>query len=283
MHSVMNRVISLGRAAKDARPARQSLRERAWPGSGRVWSGFACVLLLGAPRVVLACGASASSGGVAVCSLDDVRKERHKRWHLAASYSYAQTRIRFMGDELSGSTRFDQTRQLVLVSAAYRPKRWWSLELGAGALADGTLTFREGDGVVNREKRTMAPGPVAAIASSFVVSRGEKWVPFALVTVQFSAVFSSTGQAEPYVGTDLRVGAAVGFRVGSVFLPYVLARAFGGPISWKLDGARVQGTDSYHYQAGLGISMVLPRQIDLYIEGVPVGERGFSGGWGWTF
>jgi hypothetical protein len=57
-----------------------------------------------------------------------------------------------------------------------------------------------------------------------------------------------------------------------VVTPYVLARAFGGPVFWSLAGASVTGTDAHHYQVGAGL-VIRARRVDIVAEGVPLGER----------
>ena len=68
------------------------------------------------------------------------------------------------------------------------------------------------------------------------------------------------------------------------FTPYLVARAFGGPIWWRIDGELVRGTDLYKYQFGGGFSFALPsRALDVFVEGIGLGERGLAAGLGTGF
>lgn len=70
----------------------------------------------------------------------------------------------------------------------------------------------------------------------------------------------------------------VGGTAAFVFLasgPYVLARAFGGPVLWRLDGESLSGGDTHHYQLGAGTSVATgggSMTVDLAL----LGERGLS-------
>ena len=64
--------------------------------------------------------------------------------------------------------------------------------------------------------------------------------------------------------------------------PYATARAFGGPILWKLDGRSVTGTDDYHVQLGFGVVAAV-KGLDVVAELVPIGERAVTVGAGYSF
>jgi hypothetical protein len=87
-----------------------------------------------------------------------------------------------------------------------------------------------------------------------------------------------------FTAFDLRAGAIAGKTIAGVFTPYVTARAFGGPVSWRFDGDAVTGTDLYKYQLGGGLSLALfDRKLDVFAEGIALGERGFAAGVGTSF
>lgn len=67
-------------------------------------------------------------------------------------------------------------------------------------------------------------------------------------------------------------------RLGDVPSPYAVVRAFGGPITWQYQGQSVTGTDGHHYQVGAGLTLVLARAVNLFVEGVPLGERSLAAG-----
>jgi hypothetical protein len=45
----------------------------------------------------------------------------------------------------------------------------------------------------------------------------------------------------------------------------------------------VNGTDRYHYQVGAGLVISLVQGFDVFVEGVPLGERAVTLGGGKTF
>ena len=49
-------------------------------------------------------------------------------------------------------------------------------------------------------------------------------------------------------------------------------------IFWHYRGDAVRGTDAYHFQLGAGVSYRIARRVDVFVEGIPLGERGISGG-----
>ena len=86
-----------------------------------------------------------------------------------------------------------------------------------------------------------------------------------------------------YDAFDLRVGAAVGTTLWKVLVPYVLGRGFGGPVYWRYQGASIVGTDDHHWQVGAGLSLLVARKVDVFVEGVPLGELGVTAGAGLSF
>jgi hypothetical protein len=68
-----------------------------------------------------------------------------------------------------------------------------------------------------------------------------------------------------------------------VLTPYALARVFGGPVFWHDGLAGQTGTDVHHFQLGAGLLVRLGRRLDIFAEGVPLGEQGISGGAGFAF
>jgi hypothetical protein len=81
----------------------------------------------------------------------------------------------------------------------------------------------------------------------------------------------------------LRGGVAVGTTFWDIFTPYVVGRAFGGPIHWRYQTQAIIGTDDHHWQVGAGFSIRVARRVDLFAEGVPLGELGVTAGAGVSF
>jgi hypothetical protein len=77
------------------------------------------------------------------------------------------------------------------------------------------------------------------------------------------------------IATDLRLGVMAGRRLGIVS-PYVLARGFGGPVWWSVDGEDVTGTDTHKYQLGAGASVTLRSGLALLVDVAALGERSAS-------
>jgi hypothetical protein len=112
--------------------------------------------------------------------------------------------------------------------------------------------------------------------------------PFMLAT--FSAAYSSTHTSAAasgvgggtYIGRDIRLGVAVGKSFGPV-RPYAAARVFGGGFRWEATSPATTGGDSHLYQVGAGAAVELPSHLDLVVELMPLGERSFTGGMGFSF
>lgn len=226
-----------------------------------------------------ACGASGGGvAGVSACSLEEHEEETRSRWRIGASYSFTSTAIRFDAD-----TKPEETRDNVLVSLACRPSRRLTLEAGGGALTGGRLRVHDVD-------YEFGPGPLAMLGASWRALDARGTQPFVLFTSQLAFISTATRQngsaAFPSVGYqafDLRLGAAAGWTIWNVLSPYAVVRAFGGPVFWQYQGASVVGTDTHHYQVGGGLAVLIARRVDAFVEGVPLGEQGVSGGAGVIF
>jgi hypothetical protein len=62
-----------------------------------------------------------------------------------------------------------------------------------------------------------------------------------------------------------------------------VGRVFGGPVYWQYQGSSVTGTDAHHYQLGVGLTVVAGGRVNVFAEGVPVGERSFAAGTAFAF
>jgi hypothetical protein len=233
---------------------------------------FVAVVLAAAPRA-RACGVS-TADGLSSCSLAEHEEATRPRWRLGASASYTSTTIDF-GDFLS-----PETRGAVIASLAYQPTARWTLQVAAGSTVGGHLDAPAG-------QYNFSPGPTAAIGASWRAVAGTK--PFVILTSNLS--FSTSGTevvgAGPsgslYTALDLRLGAVVGTTIARVFSPYAVGRVFGGPVYWAHQGEDVIGTDTHHYQLGAGFSVVAFGPVNVFAEGVPLGERSFAGGTAFAF
>lgn len=225
--------------------------------------------LLAAPA--RACGVSAS--GVSSCSLAEHLEQTRPHWALGASALYTSTRLRFSGD-LHG----DETRWAALGVFAWLPTPVLVLQAGLGVAIDGSLRLPEG-------VYDFSPGPIASLGLDWRAWQSGPW--FALLTSTLSASFAHTqlagSPAETYSAFDLRLGGQVGVELARLLQPYALARVFGGPVFWRRQGDDVTGTDTHHYQLGAGLALRLGARGNVFVEGVPLGERALSAGVGLAF
>ncbi|HYQ01439.1 MAG TPA: hypothetical protein VER96_22355 [Polyangiaceae bacterium] len=215
-----------------------------------------------------ACGVSAS--GVASCSLAEHDEAVRPRWALGVSGLYTSTRLRFSDD-----LHADQVRFATLATLAYLPTSKLVLQLGAGAAFGGSLTLPDGG-------HQFTPGPTALIGADFRAFDDGRY--FLLLTSGFSFTTARThasGEAsESYTAFDLRLGAQFGVELAGIVRPYALARVFGGPIFWRYHGEAVTGTDTHHYQLGAGLAVRVSKVLNVFAEGVPLGEQAIALGVG---
>jgi hypothetical protein len=225
----------------------------------------------------LACGASAGGiAGISGCSLDEHDEAVRKKWHVGVSGSYASTAIRFDDD-----LRFDQTRNALLATVGYAPKRDLTLELGAGSLVDGS--FERAGATYD-----FAPGFLLMVGGSYRLLQQDGTRPFVLLGGQLAYVMSHTkeyagDESVPYHAVDLRMGPIVGWTFFDMLSPYVIARVFGGPVFWRYQDEAIVGGDVHHYQLGAGIALLIAERVNLYAEGVPLGEQALAAGAGFRF
>lgn len=178
------------------------------------------------------------------------------------SGAYSDTRLIFSSG--GGSVDASFAKYSVMASLDRRIGDRWTLGGGIGT----TLT---GDIDVNGVRSTVSPGPLGAITGSFRPLDEGRVAPFVLLSASVAASLSWAASSS-LTAFDARFGIVAGKTIADVVTPYVLARAFGGPVLWSIAGASATGTDAYHYQLGGGISVRLGR-ADLLAEGVPLGER----------
>ena len=197
------------------------------------------------------------------------------RWNAAANFGYFVSDLDF-GDGASWHIQEAATT----ATLEYRMNPRWTLQTGAGAVVGGSLTTTD-------RTYTITPGWEYSVAVSFRVLDGQGYFPFILVSTSVSASGTATldanGNRTPLVSIDTGVVLTAGKTFFRVLSPYLMGRVFGGPIFWHQNGTDVTGTDRYHYQLGAGVVLSLFRRLDLYVEGVPLGERRISGGAGFSF
>jgi hypothetical protein len=157
---------------------------------------------------------------------------------------------------------------------SYAPTARLRFQASAGVAISGRLRMPNG-------QHDFSPGPLGAVGMSYRFLKGR---PFLLLSALISSASARTRldregrDAARYSAIDLRMGLAAGYTFLDALSPYAVARAFGGPVFWRYQGERVVGTDLYHVQLGAGLAWRIAGKIDLFVEGIPLGERAATGG-----
>ena len=232
------------------------------------------VVLLAAafPGRALACGASTGGeAGITGCSLAEHDEDMRPKWRVGGAYAFTSTGLHF-----TGGPRVDEIRNATLVDLNFAPTPRLTLEAGAGAFLGGTITAPAAHYV-------MGPGFAGVVGASYRVLDARGAIPFVLLDLQLSYANSSAPADVGYNAFDLRGGLSVGTTFWRIFTPYVVGRAFGGPVYWRYLGTAIVGTDDHHWQVGAGFSLRIASRVDLFAEGVPLGEQGATAGAGFSF
>ena len=245
------------------------------PGRAVVPIAFAAfaAALAAAPRA-RACGVS-TADGLSSCSLAEHEEETRPRWRLGASGSYTSTAIDF------GAFRSPETRGSVIASL--------------GLPADPALDVAARRGEHRRRPPGHARRAVRLLGGSDrgdwrLLARGPGTKPFVILTSNLSF---STAKTEPTAPRPPRTVATPpstcdwacwsGRQSPRVLSPYAVGRVFGGPVYWAYQGEDVTGTDTHHYQLGAGLTVVAFGRVNVFAEGVPIGERSFAAGTAFAF
>jgi hypothetical protein len=137
------------------------------------------------------------------------------------------------------------------------------------------------DGQLEGAGRThdIGPGILVAVAVAKQLAFGDWFVNGSLGTAisRTTTAEDMPGAGRPtLIGLDLfRLGVMGGRRFGSVS-PYVLARAFAGPVSWTLGGMDVTGSDTSKFQLGAGVSVSTDSGLSFLVDVSALGERSVS-------
>lgn len=186
-----------------------------------------------------------------------------------------RTHVRFDND-----VTFELTERAATAFAGYTSSTGWSYRATFGALVDGGLEREAMPGV-----HDLAPGLVGAVGVSRQWTLGDgSW--FITGSGGLSVAAASTHEAgaadDPrFVAGDLRIGAIGGRTLAKIWNPYVLARAFGGPVWWTVDAMDTTGTDTRHFQLGAGLSVATSFGLTVSVDVSAVGEQAASLGASW--
>ncbi|HTL32937.1 MAG TPA: hypothetical protein VL326_07425 [Kofleriaceae bacterium] len=171
---------------------------------------------------------------------------------------------------------YELTEQAVTAFFGYTTATGTSYRASVGALLDGGLEPGAHD---------FDPGFVVAVGATHQWPFGDgQW--FVAGSVGLSVARASTHMAggggdAHFTAGDARGGAIVGRTFGRIWNPYVLARGFGGPVWWTVDGEAVSGTDTRHFQLGAGLSVSTPIGLTVNVDVSALGEQAASLGATW--
>ncbi len=160
-----------------------------------------------------------------------------------------------------------------------------SWQFGLGSNLGGTLD-------VERTHHDVGFGFVASAGGAYRLFGDASLQPFVIVGFSLAGARSSTRQAMtgdvsygsvPLTSFDARLSATLGDTFFGFLTPYVAARVFGGPVLWTYQRESISGGDAHHYQLGGGLAVAIAHVVDLYVEGVPLGEKRLAAGAGFSF
>jgi hypothetical protein len=161
--------------------------------------------------------------------------------------------------------RYDLDQYAATLSVARVWPTGWSLAGSLGLVLDGSLT--RGDA-----SHDLGAGALAAITLARQWT-SRAWFLNGTASLGASRTTSHPPSA-PLTAADARLGVTAGRTFGPLS-PYLLARAFGGPVAWSIDGAGVVGTDVHHYQLGAGLTLAV-RDVALLVDVSALGEQRLS-------
>jgi hypothetical protein len=179
----------------------------------------------------------------------------------------------------------------VTASADYRLSPETTFGGGVGAGLGGVIGVETRAGALPT-RYLVLPGWEATLSYSRRLLDGRGKAPFLVLGLsgggsgawtRKEVLSGPTPETSTLYAFDVRAGLIVGKTFWNTLSPYAVLRAFGGPILWGYNGQTVFGTDLYHVQLGAGLVTVLPHRFDVFVEGVPLGERAVTLGVGKAF
>lgn len=163
----------------------------------------------------------------------------------------------------------EQLTTTVTVGAFATARLGWSVSLGA--VVAGSV-----------EGRDLAGGGALGGSVSWLPVYERARRPFVGVSASLGGALvratADDGETRSWRAFDLRGGVMIGKTLATRWVPYAAARGFGGPVSWRRGGVDVTGSDRYHLTAGAGLTVRLPRDLDVTVEVMPLGERSATAG-----
>jgi hypothetical protein len=190
------------------------------------------------------------------------------------------------GGGLRTDLNFDGNRQhleeaSLAVALTYRPSAL-SFQVSLGTTVAGSLTGPLGD-------YDLKPGIVASGSVAYTLLDGDGPRPYLALSGALSLSIaptqsrSSPGDRPDFTASDLRASVVLGKRLFELWLPYVGAAVFGGPVWFAPGGQSRTGSDVHHYRLSAGSSFSLPGHLEAFVVVGFLGEQAVLGGLGWAF
>lgn len=164
-------------------------------------------------------------------------------------------------------------QRAIIGEVSYSFSRKFSLGIGLGAVLGGKYTNTVYETEIQR-------GALVSLRGVWSFVNKNPKVPFFVPSL--SATFSNvsaksdSGLYNDFIGTDFRLGITTGYTIKNVLQIYLAPRVFGGPIFYKNDSITLQGRDQYFFQAGLGMTLFLPKNFAFFLNGSVAGEQAIS-------
>ena len=201
--------------------------------------------------------------------------DEERRFQLAVTGGGLRTDLTFDGNH----QRLEEAS--AAVAFTYRPSAL-SFQVSAGAVLAGSLTGPLGD-------YHLQPGFLASASVGYTFLDGNGPRPYLALSGSVSVSIvptrsrSTPGDDPDLTATDVRASVVLGKRLFEVWLPYLGAAVFGGPVWFAPGGQSRTGSDIHHYRLTAGSSFALPAHLEAFVEVGFLGEQAVLGGLGWAF
>jgi len=119
----------------------------------------------------------------------------------------------------------------------------------------------------------LGAGLLVQAAATWRVLEGYDGDPFVTATFGMSLLRGRSEVGGKLDVNDMSLGVAVGRAFDETWAPYLAAKTFAGPSSWRWEGERLHGHDSNRWSAAAGAIVALEGGFDLQVEVAPLGAR----------
>jgi hypothetical protein len=174
-----------------------------------------------------------------------------------------------------GAETVELTEQAVTAFAGYATPAGSSVRASLGVLVGGSL---DGDATVGTHDLGRGIVGALGVAHQWPIGDGLWFVTgSASISVAAASTHEAGASDDPrFVAGDARIGATAGRTFGKTVAPYVLARAFGGPVWWTIGGMDTTGGDTRHFQLGGGLSVATTFGLTVVVDLSVLGEQAAS-------